>query len=224
MPLTLGTLAKASTSLLPLSLTYIASTFNGSNVSSYSFTGVNVGSTIAGGNTRYILVAIHGCVQSTAGNVSSVTIGGVSATRAARQSATAVDPTEIWYIQDNTLTSADVVVNFSSTQIHCAISTWQLVNPTSITPSSTGANVATATDVAVNITVAAGGVCMALASPNFNSGALSWTNATEQYEIQVDSSPTNCGGAYTNSAGTYNITGTQVETGNVLTVLAAAWG
>lgn len=221
MPLTLGNLPGKTGALLPLSLSYIANTSSSTNLTSYSFAGVSVGATIAPGNTRYILVAIHGSAVATAGLVSSVTIGGVSASLVLRRDPSDYLPTEIWAISNNGMTSATIDVVFSQQQFGCCISTWQLVNPTSLVPSNSNSahgNIATLTRT---LTVASGGVGMGLMSADPSSGAISWTNATEQYDRNVEGTQYHSG-AYTNTAGTYSISATKA--GSILaSLLIAAW-
>lgn len=196
----------------------------GSSISAASYTSgtLNFGTLASAADTRYIVVATHGCSPVNGGQISSVTIGGVVATRIFQLFVNAGRPTEIWYIRNNTLTSGTVTVTTTQTQESFGFSVWRLVNPISITPTFTnGATAASSTTNTLSITVPTGGAGICLGSPNQNSGIVSWTNATELYEQVMDINQY-CSGAIVSTAGTYNITVTY-QNAITNTMVLACW-
>ena len=208
---------------LPLSLDYQSVIGDTANATSYTFGSQSFGSVIAGGNTRYILACILGAANAAAGEVSTCTIGGNSATRIATTGSVG-RPIAIFALNNNALTSGVVAATFEQTQVHAASAVFQLVNPASTTPTDSRTASVSATSVNTTLTIPSGGVGIALSSPNVDSGTLSWTNATEAFELNVDGgSNTYVGGAKRTTAGLVTITVTQVQSGNVIQIFVAAW-
>lgn len=200
---------------LGLSLEYVSDTSGNSAT-------MNLGATVPAGNTRYVIVATHGCVNATAGNVSSVSIGGNAATLLYRPFVGMGRPTEIWYIVNNTLTSGTVTVNYDTAQFASGMAVWNLINPGSITPTFSNFNNTAATAaLSLSVTVPTGGVAMLLDSTNVSSGDGTWTNATELYDNPNGSVYRS--GAIRTTAGTATVTITRPNTQNH-TFVAAAWG
>jgi hypothetical protein len=219
MPLTLGMLPSKRAAF---NLTYVSNFRSGSAASSYTGTSQNLGSLVSSGNTRYIVICTHGCANSTAGQISSVTIGGNAATRQYQISASQGRPTEIWTLLNNSLTSGNVVVTTSTQQFAFGFSVWILVNPSSPTPAySAGTSFTSTTTGTLSFVMPAGGIGLALHSVNNSAGAFgSWTNATLQYSALQASGAQS--GARVTSAGTFNVTSTWTNSSNV-TRVHAAW-
>lgn len=218
MPLTLGMLKSRDA----LSLTYISQFTSGSAASSYTATAQNLGSLVSSGNNRYIVICTHGCVNTTAGQISSVTVGGTAATRRYQISASQGRPTEIWTLLNNTLTSGNVVVTTSTQQFAFGFSVWILVNPSSPTPAySAGTTFSSVTTGTLSFVMPTGGIGLALHSVNNSAGAFgTWTGATFQYsQLQRNAAQS---GARVTSTGTFNVTSTWTSSSNV-TRVHAAW-
>ena len=219
MPLTLGMLPGKK---LPFDLTYRDSYGTATDATSYNAGTLSFGPAAATGHTRYILVCTHGCVNTTAGRINSVTIAGTAATRLYFRSDSEGRPTEIWYIQNNNSTSGTVSAVTSTTGASFGLSVWTLTNPLSITPTFTNsAGASSSTTNSVSITVPDGGAGVCLYSTNFNSGTSSWTNATEQYEVTQQSGQTSSGAKAT-TVGTYTVTATSAGAQNT-TLVVACW-
>jgi hypothetical protein len=219
MPLTMGMLPGKKAAF---GLTYISNFRSGSAASSYTGTSQGLGPLVSSGNTRYIVICTHGCVNSTAGQISSVTVGGNAATRQYQISATQGRPTEIWTLLNNSLTSGNVVVTTSTQQFAFGFSVWNLVNPSSPTPAySAGTTFASVTTGTLSFAMPSGGIGLALHSVNNSAGAFgSWTNATLQYSaIQFSAAQS---GALVTLTGTFDITSTWASSSNV-TRVHAAW-
>ena len=217
MPLTLGLVGVRARPQLSLSNVSVYGT--STQASSYSPT-MDLGPIPPAGSTRYIIVATQGCVNSTLGNVNSVSIGGNAATLLYRPYTSMGRPTELWYIQNNTLTSGVVSVNLSSQQYAYGMSVWNLINPASITPHFTNYINQSASVNTLSITVPANGVGMCLDSTNIGSGTHTWTNAMELFDQQTRSGMY-ISGAQTTAFGTFDVTCTQQGTGAHTTVVAS---
>lgn len=228
MPMTMG-LMRGSQATSGLSLTYVSSILSSqSSGSSFTSASTSFGSTVAGGNTRYLLCLIHNVWGSggTDGWTNSCTIGGVAATKLFRSNAYAGQVTDCWYIQDNTLTSGTLAVTWNGTGsqfLKTGFSIWQLVNPASITPTVT-TNSAATTSVAVSVTRTSAQVGLAMASPNNDSGSdISWTNASVKYNLLGNSTTRLSAAQIDTQTGTFNVTATQSASGNTMRTTAAIW-
>jgi hypothetical protein len=227
MPVTLGMMKRKAAG--PLSLTYVSAILSSqSSGSSFTSGSTSFGSTVSTGNTRYLLCLIHNIWGSggTDGWTNSCTIGGVAATKLFRANAYAGQVTDCWYIENNTLTSGTLAVTWNGTgsqYLKTGFSIWQLVNPASITPTVT-TNAASATSITVSVTRSSSQVGLAMASPNNDSGSsISWTNASVKYNILGNSTTRWSAAQFGTQTGTFNVTGTQSATGNVMRVTAAVW-
>ncbi|WP_395663381.1 hypothetical protein [Aestuariivirga sp.] len=102
-------------------------------------------------------------------------------------------------------------------------SIWQLVNPASITPVVT-TNAASATSIAVSVLRSSCQVGLAMASPNNDSGSnISWTSASLKYNILGNSTTRWSAAQIDTQTGTFNVTGSQSATENIMRVTAAVW-
>ena len=227
MPVTLGMMKRKAAA--PLSLTYVSSILSSqSSGSSFTSGSTSFGTTVAAGNTRYLLCLIHNIWGSggTDGWTNSCTIGGVAATKLFRANAYAGQVTDCWYIENNTLTSGTLAVTWNGTgsqYLKTGFSIWQLVNPASITPVVT-TNAASATSITVSVSRSSSQVGLAMASPNVDSGSnISWANASLKYNILGNSTTRWSAAQIDTQTGTFNVTGTQGATGNVMRVTAAVW-
>ena len=63
-----------------------------------------------------------------------------------------------------------------------------------------------------------------MASPNVDSGSnISWSNATLKYNILGNSTTRWSAAQIDAQTGTFNVTGTQSATGNIMRVTSAVW-
>jgi hypothetical protein len=209
--------------ILPKALTYQSVVGSSADGTNYSFASQSFGAVADPINDRWLLACIMGCADAAPGDIASCTIGGNPATRLF-SAGSAGRPMAVFGRLNNDLTSGVVAPIFEQTQVHAASAVFQLINPVSSTPTDSRTASDTDTNVSTTLTVPAGGVGHALCSPNVNSGTLSWTNATEAFELNVDGGGnTFVGGALRPTAGLVTITATQVEIGNVIQILVGAW-
>lgn len=126
---------------------------------------------------RVIAVGIGGGAQTR--TVSSVTIGGISATFVVR-GAGANETSELWYASVPTGTTGTVVVNWSGAQDGCGIVVARITGA-SAAPSASGSD-NDSDPATVSLTIPAGGVAFGYISQRHNSGAYTWTNLTEEVD------------------------------------------
>jgi hypothetical protein len=108
-------------------MNFISSGYIESSVSTYTFTGVDMG---VPGSGRSLLVVINYGSSSTR-SVSSVTVGGISATLV--QSAGAQLVGQAVYMVAPSVTSGSVVVVLSGAALRCQIAVYEVFHTTSIT-------------------------------------------------------------------------------------------
>lgn len=160
-------------------ITYLQLTKDATDLSTYTFSSVNFSTA---STDRRIIVAISGRTQdgTSSGNViSSVTIGGVSATIAVQaQNSGNVQGIAIALVP--TGTSGDVVVVFSETMTNADIATYRTTGIGSNVATSIGTS--TANPLTANINVVAGGVALALAKSDDGATTATWAGLTERYD------------------------------------------
>lgn len=164
-------------------LTFLQGTDEPSNVATYEFVSQNLGAADSG---RHIIA----CVMARKGSaftISSVTIGGVSATEVIQvQSATADGLSGIYVANVPTGTTGTVTVVLSSDAARCAIS---LYSASGITTTPYDSASSTATAPSATIDVVAGGFAIGAAESASGTGVsdtCSWTNLTEDYESEIE--------------------------------------
>lgn len=165
----------------PPSLSYIDSATITTNGSSFTFSSESLGTA---GN-RWIIVGIAAnCVSVSGGSaISSVTIGGITATIAKEQrgGSPGTDATAalaIAYVP--TGTTGDIVVTFAASYGTCSITWWAAYDLTSITAVATASS--TADPSALNVNTAVGDLVAACVC-SMNSVTVTWTGVTERADF-----------------------------------------
>lgn len=165
----------------------------------------------------------------TNGTVSSVTIGGVSATKAIGARDTGSNPnqvSEIWVAAVPTGTTAVVVVTFSSNTNLTSVTTYSITGSSS-TVSDTDSAIGAGVTISMSaLTVPANGQGIACLCQNTPASAVSWTNATEQDDVQAGggSAIHRHSTALITAAGTNTITCTTTGTSQALSGVTFAVG
>ena len=166
----------------PFSLTYgsVATVDNPS--SPHSFTGMTIGAAPTGVETRHVVVTIGMMHNSGAGTVSSVTVGGVSATLViTRGSASAGASVWIYIAEVPTGTTATVTITMSG-DTSLGAATYILRNRATTTATSSS----TAEDPSLNLNIAAGGAAVGVSM--VRDGTVStWTGLTENFDTDTRS-------------------------------------
>ncbi len=168
--------------VIPVTIAYTATASSNANAVSYTFGSVAIGTAAA---NRRVVIAVGAYY----GEISSMTIGGVSAVyhvgNAADRNASNVYMGEIWSAPLATGTTATIVTTFTTSIYRMGISAFALY----------GAS-ATATDTAVDddlsnpntvaIDIVKGGLAVGIVGQGV-ARAATWTNMTERNEVALES-------------------------------------
>lgn len=202
-----------------ISIGYVTEAGSPSNLTTYTFSGTSIGAASA---DRVVIVAVAGMTGS-ARTISSVTIGGNTATVAVTQASTSGTGTRIglYYLAVPAGTTADIVVTFSGAMASCRIAVFAMTGHTSGTPAATGADGSGSTTFNPNCNVVTGDVliCASLA----DGSGVAWTNATEQSDGVTEENNLSTA-KYTATSSETPRTITAVHTGASLgCAVSAAW-
>lgn len=169
--------------------------FDGTATTSRTFSGMAFGDEDI---NRYVVVGVH-TFDSTSGiNVTSVTIGGETATALIKSTANVLTTTSLWIAQP-TGTSGDIVMSCSGTNTTWGASTWSLITSNS-TPASTGQQ-AGASNVSFTDDYKTASLFISM---GLNDSNPTWNNATKSYGVDTRSGEWASGaiGELINSTGT----------------------
>lgn len=157
------------------------------NLTSYTFTGVSLGTVSVG---RFVVVCVMGWSGSTATRtVSSLTLGGTAATaliNPATQYAGA-----IFGLYVPTGATADIAVTFSGSMVNAAIAVYAVTSLASTTPVSSGnAGPTAATSRTVTLTTAPGDVVIGHAMAGPAAGSItSWSGVAQDTTSALETAP-----------------------------------
>ena len=218
----MGVLSKV-TQVVALSLVHNSSSDADSPGVTHTFTSVGFG---AAASDRQIVVTIDGTNTLGGDIISSMVIGGVSATKVMGVTTTAGEiRQEIWYAAVPTGTSGTVTATWNSAVSRNYIGVYRM------TGAATGAT-ATASDVSGtgnltgSLTIPANGGAVALATAQ-GGPTCTWTNITERFEVKPASSNENKCGAMDNFEAAQSplaITATLTSYPANEIMVCAAWG
>lgn len=193
------------------SITYQTNASSISDLSSYTFSAQAIG---LAADRDYVIVGIFTRDTSTGTTISSVTIGGNSASQiisnnwddaGANSSIVA-----LYYAAVASGTTADVVVNLSTTMLRCGIGVYTVKNVASMTPFDTGsANSTFGTTVNLNCDTPSGNsIILAVFQAAASDVTMAWTGPTENFEAFFENLNTSGASASYSSAATQTVTGT----------------
>jgi len=163
---------------------YVTSTNSTSDLSTYTFSGVSLGST---GSNRQIIVGISASVGTAGRTISSVTVAGVSATSLVFLNSGFGDSriSSIWIANVPTGTSGDIVVTFSASMGRCGITVYAGRNLTSNTPQATNTS-GTSSPLTLSLTGTTAGFIVAQAMTQNASETFTWTGLTRNINVTVE--------------------------------------
>lgn len=206
-----GVFQQASASTL--TVTYKSTILDDTNQTTYSggsWDGVAIG---AADSTRYVVVA---AVIRNNADLTSVTIGGVSATKVvSKLSTTETASTHIWWAAVPTGTTANIIVVAPATMSSISASVYTITGSATAAVSTTSNDTASVLTLSLN-TVANG--CVIAASVSDNSGTATWVGATENYDAVSETVGRSTASADTVTASTpltltATVTGSSYENG-----------
>jgi hypothetical protein len=161
----------------PFSIAYVSDNSNASGASSYTFTSQNIGTP---GSTRIVVVGVFAQTTGCPETVSSVTIGGSSATEAT--SANGCDSiggsfTDIWYLAVPTGAAATIVVNFSNSVNRAGIFVYNVFGTSSsFSAANNDASGTPGTSASATVTVPSGGGTVGVVTPHATGETISGSN------------------------------------------------
>jgi len=211
---------------LPPSVTFADHAVDLTSATTYTFTSRAL-STAA--SSRKIVVAIAGYTGTT--TVSSVTVGGVSATLVVQKQVNAASANaELWIAAVPTGTTGTVVVTWGAGRTGCGIGLYAVygINPTA-SNTATASDAATAASITASLNIPATGVAIAVSTSSQAGGVTqSWTNLTKNYDEQMETGSAGyqsgaCAVFATTQTG-LNITSTYSSSATYKNMAAASFG
>lgn len=168
------------------SVFFTANAKNDNALTTYTFSTQSIGAAQAG---RRIIVAAGCPANGVDRTISSVTIGGDAATAigtiASGAGGGAFAQAQLFVLQVDTGTTADIVVTWSGAADRCSVGVWAAYDLQSSTPTATLTS--TANPQTGTINVSAGGILIAAAF-DFNgvptAATFTWAGPTERYDAQ----------------------------------------
>ena len=161
---------------------FIGFNFSSTDATSYTFSSEAIGSPA---ENRVIALCI-GSRSANSTTVSSITIGGVSATKQVeyRNLSNGTTLANIWTAEVPTGSTADIVVTFSGPVYRCGVGIYRIVGIQSQVPYSS--NGATANNVSIDMnTPDAEAAVIAMCTTNAD-GSTTWTGLTEDCDFIMD--------------------------------------
>ena len=147
------------------------------NAANFTFTSLSIGAAAA---TRKVVAIVHTNHEASS-TVTGVAIGGVTATQIASKRVSGIS-VSAWVADVPTGTTVDVAVTVGALWNRLAVGIYRIVDGT-IGASNTADNSNTGS-IAVNVNTTTGGAVIA-AIQTVNSGAITWTGATENYDADI---------------------------------------
>jgi len=144
----------------------------------YTFSGVAIGTATL---DRKVVVSPVGNIGAGGGAVSTVTVGGISASLVVAIIG-GVQSAEIWQADVPTGTTADVVVTWAAEQARSGIGVF------AVTGAASGASdtaTSTADPMSTTLTIPANGIAIGVGTDNAG-GPFAWTNLTERYDEPLE--------------------------------------
>jgi hypothetical protein len=167
---------------LPLALRYVGAAEDLTNLTTYTFIGQSIGPAAFGRNV-VIVVSMSGI---STGTISDLTVDGVSATLLQESKATVSGANEshhrVYFVQDNSKTTATIGVTATSGKGRCYISVYNLFGAANLNPVITANNLwgSTVDSIFQSLNVAANDAILAYATADART--FTWTGATENNE------------------------------------------
>lgn len=161
----------------PVTISLTDHAVDSSDSATYTFTSRAIGTASSG---RKIVVGIARNSGGAAGAVSSVTIGGISATKITGVNYVSESSAELWQADVPTGTTATIVVVWANSGLRMGIGVWALTNAAaSAHDAQTASNGAPGMSVSINCP--ANGAVLGCAS-NGGASTWTWTGIAEQYD------------------------------------------
>jgi hypothetical protein len=179
-----------------IQVTYQQNAVATNNAASYTFSNQNIGTAFTG---RIVVVG----VASQGANISSITIGGNSATEINKNGSGGVTSCKLFALQVDTGTTADIVVTMAATAGSCGIAVWTLANAvgylTEVTPNADNSGSGAVTVTVTLATVNSGDAIIVMNRMlSGMAGTVTFTGVTENFDRLVESGSSAMSGGSTN--------------------------
>lgn len=200
----------------PVSISFTDSSVDVAAATTYNFASQALGT--AAGN-RKIVVAI---CAGTSGQVSSVTIGGVSASHVVSVTGSEAR-TEFWVANVPTGATGTISVSLSASSGRCGIGVWAIYGAGSAAHDTA---TSTASPGSVSLDVPAGGVAIAACTAQ-NPVTTTWSGLTENYDENIESGDQSHSGAslaFESAQSGLSITSTYSATPSARSMAAVSFG
>lgn len=205
-------------------ISYITYSVVNSSASQYTYSNIDVGT-----NPGTIVVFI-GSESGSAQSITSVSIGGTSATNVISNSVTdsSANALSAIYLADNISGTISVVVNFSANQVRAAIGVYKLNSLSSTTATTTGtANVTTGvTSASTTLNSLSNNSVIIAGYTHGDIYTFTWSSGvTEDFEATGGGTTGFTGASNINASGTTTVTVTHTAGGGAqaASLVAAAW-
>lgn len=175
---------------------------------------------------RIVALAINWRAQTgTTRTLSTVTIGGVSASLAHQQQVGAAEPvqrTEIWEAEVPTGTTADVVMTFNdTTSTNLGLSAFAITGAGSPASDDNGNTSNSAASISADYTIPVDGGAVFGGVNGDQAGGATWTNATEHQD--ANATTFRSGSAFRTTAGAVTVTYAGASAGEPHAISGAVW-
>lgn len=191
-----------------------------SNLTTYTFSSHPIG-TAAG--DRKVAIIVSGVASGAPRSVSTLTVGGVSATlvTAKQNSGNTGYAIEIWQANVPAGTTGDVVVTWDNAMLFCGIGAYAIYNA-ALTAYDTGSS--EANPMTDTLDIPAGGVAIG-GGAETATATFAWTNLTEDYDETIESTSDHTGASdsFMEAEVARVITCTQ-SANNLPVMVLASWG
>ena len=192
-----------------VAITYLQSAFDETDLTTYTFASQNLGT--ASGD-RYIIVGVTARdFGTTAKSISSVTVGGVSATQVVgvQGAGSGTTISALWIAAVPTGTTGNVVVTFSEQFIKCDIALWAATAINSTATDTATDTVVSGNDLSGAVDVTANGAVIAIGATDADARTSTWTGVTEDGEYATGGSFFSASWASDEFASAQTVTATQ---------------
>lgn len=204
-----------------LEISNTASATDGTDLTTYTFSAQSIG--VAESN-RFIVVGAAARATANGRTISSVTIGGNSATQIVAVSADDGGNSRaagLFGLVVPTGTTADIVVTFSGAMTRAGVGIWRIMGLRSATAKDTQTDTTSPT-LSWTLDIPVGGVGIGVAFMNNNAGT-TWTGLTEDFDNVVESN-TITGAALKDVDGDSALSVTAAHTGSTANAgVTASW-
>lgn len=201
------------------SVSYRANYSNTSDLSTYTFTSCDIGTDT---NRSIVVVAVH-ATRGSSFSVSSVTIGGVSATQVNSSGSSLI--TSVWYAAGVTGTTGNIVVTMSGATTRCLIGVYALYNLRSNTPVDSDTTFSiSGTSLSRTINTRLDGVIIGAGSSSSSGRTYTWTGATENYDTVIEAAASFSAASATTSSNSVTTVSYTIAGGAAgITYVLASW-